>query len=252
MRTVSTPSGTIGCAAGLDELRLPQERSPLVSICGGIEQGMKTLYEPTCIAVEVPKRPQAHPSLLNAFVSDCPEFSIHFVDGDSAAFRSLFHTELRQYGASIPLRELLVDHISGMFQAFRDASPGSSREAFLILRRPRSRAHWHIDHYRPGAVQFVATLAGYPTTPFLLPGDYDRQEFERYRSQISRRELECHGLSPEDTALHHLKVGMNQLAQGVAPRFVGGDLLFKGSELFHATPKSPVSRLIFAMSAALR
>jgi hypothetical protein len=44
-------------------------------------------------------------------------------------------------------------------------------------------------------------------------------------------------------------VGMSQLAEKATPRHVVGDLLFKGDELLHATPASPVSRLIFAMSA---
>jgi hypothetical protein len=48
-----------------------------------------------------------------------------------------------------------------------------------------------------------------------------------------------------------LKAGMNQLAHGREPRFVEGDLLFKGEELLHATPASPVARLVFTMSAAL-
>lgn len=241
---------SLDSAYALDQLGMPQTAPRELLLSEGMADGMSLLQGSSeCVAVEIPRKGELFGASLRAIVSDSPEFSIAHTGDDSNLFRSSCNSELTQNGFPRALRELVIDHISGLFENFRDASLGSSHEAFLILRRPRARAHWHIDHYRPGAVQFVATLAGYPTTPFLLRGDYDQAEFERYRSLISRRDVECHGLSSDDPVLYQHKMGMNALAESATPRYVAGDLLFKGAELFHATPQSPVSRLLFAMSA---
>ncbi len=217
-----------------------------------IGEGVERLRcSPDLVAIEIPKVRPLFASELSAVVSDSPEFCMRYSGRDASALGAAVKLELRSCGFPSALRRALVDYLSGLFDQFREVTPGSSLETFLILRRPRSRSHWHIDHYRPEALQFISTLAGYPNTPFLLSDDYDRGVFERYRQSISQRELECQGLSLDDEVLYPLKAGMNQLAQGIEPRFVAGDLLFKGDELLHATPVSPVSRLIFTMSAVL-
>lgn len=228
----------------------PAQPSQCVPSSAGIGEGVTLLRSrPSLSALEIVKAPRLFYPELTGRVRESPEFSIRHTGGDVNALRAVFLGELRLYGFSVDLRVALTDHLSGLFEQFQIATPGSSLEAFLILRRPRGRSHWHIDHYRPEALQFVSTLAGYPNTPFLLADDYDRAEFERYRQSISKRERECHGLSLDDEALYPLKAGMSLLAQSATPRFVAGDLLFKGDELLHASPVSSVSRLIFAMSA---
>lgn len=203
------------------------------------------------VAIEIAKPRRMFGSALSAAVSDSPELCIRYSGRDSIALSAAIELELRSCGFPSKLRCALIEHLAGLFDQFRESTPDSSLESFLLLRRPRSQSHWHIDHYRSEALQFISTLAGYQHTPFLLRGDYDRAAFERYRQSISKRELECQGLSLEDETLYPLKAGMNQLAHGREPRFVEGDLLFKGEELLHATPASPVARLVFTMSAAL-
>ena len=205
---------------------------------------------PSLAAVEVVKRPLQSAIVLGAYVSDCTEFSLLYQGRDSVAFRAYFDKNLRTYGFPREICSDLTGHISRLFEDFRDATQSESVEAYLILRRPRARSHWHIDHYRANALQFVTTLAGYPNTPFLLSHDYDRAEFERYRLKMSERQTEIQKLSCDDPLLYSLKTEMNRLGDGKIPRFVSGDLLFNGEELFHASPRSPVSRLIFAMSTS--
>lgn len=247
-------------SSGSEHAPRPLERAVLTSpkslfpevipLSANIAEGVRRLRGDNALpAVEVPKGALPNAPLLAGYVSDCNEFSLLYDGRDSAAFRAYFEKHLRYYGFPRDDRSCVIEHISRLFDDFRDATESGPLEAFLIVRRPRARAHWHIDHYRPEALQFVTTLTGYPNTPFLLPQDYDRGEFERYRLRLLERETERRTLSYDDDFLHSLKTSMSQLGEGPAPRCVKGDLLFKGEELFHASPKNPVSRMIFALSA---
>lgn len=251
MRTPSSRSEQPHRQSEGDVLSLPMPLPPApIPASLSIAEGVRLLRSSASLpAVEVVKRPHQSAALLAAYVSEGTEFSLLYDGRDSAAFRSYFNKNLRHHGFPREVCSDLTDHISRLFEDFRDATLKHSVESFLILRRPRARAHWHIDHYRPDALQFVTTLAGYPTTPFLLPEDYNRSEFERYHRKLLERQIQCGTLSSDDEVLLSLKTEMSRLGEEHNPRFVRGDLLFKGDDLFHASPQSPVSRLLFAMTA---
>lgn len=222
-----------------------------IAASANIKEAVALLREEVSLsAVELPKTTLNISSVLTAYVTDCNEFSLIYDGKDSGAFYSYFERNLKHYGFPEEIRNCLLEHTSRLYKNFRDATNSEGLVSFLMLRRPRTQPLWHIDHYRPQALQFVTTLAGYPNTPFLLPSDYSRSAFEQLRRKLFDHQSAGRTLTDRDESLSSLKVAMNRLAEGQTPRFTHGDILFRGEELLHASPQSPVSRLIFAMSSA--